>query len=287
MPEGNTVPTSPAQSFEDSEGLRALLVRLHETGRGAWREDPEAEALMRHAAGKYAALARKHGLDPWEAVTAAFDAMRNPSVRAAADPWAVVTHAVRVTCIAEERGQGLLCSTGRARRPHYSGFHDAERFSDRENSLLDYHPAFQTPAPDEAEDPEPESAAEDTTSIGSAMEDTIALFTLLGWPPATARAGVDYICTRLAHASSRPSAFEALRRDQHARVLLGIPAMSWMVMLRVILGNPDPDLARTNPGRGVLLRLLIGEPLRVLLRDDGLLVEVVDSAPDRSGRRRG
>lgn len=65
------------ESFEDPEGLRALLHRLHDAGRGSWRDDPEAAALMRHAAEKYAALARRHGLDPWEAAAAAFDAMRS------------------------------------------------------------------------------------------------------------------------------------------------------------------------------------------------------------------
>ncbi|MBN9178777.1 MAG: hypothetical protein J0I43_15600 [Microbacterium sp.] len=275
--------TGLRQGFEDSEGLRALLNRLYEAGRGAWREDPEAAALMRHAAEKYAALAKKHGLDPWEAAGAAFDAMRNASVRNADDPWAMVTHAVRITCVAEERGQGLLCSTGRARRPHYSVFHDAERFSDRENVLTDYHPAFQTPPPDD--EPEPDAGGQ-TTSVGSAVEDTIALFTLLGWPAATARAGIEYVCARLAEASSRAAAFEALRRDYHARVLLGVPGPSWVAMLRTVLGNPDPDLAHIGAGRGVLLRLLIGEPLRALLADDRLLAEVVLSTPGSPGRRR-
>lgn len=41
--------------FEDSEALRALLNRLHQAGRGAWQRDPEAAALMEHAANKYAA----------------------------------------------------------------------------------------------------------------------------------------------------------------------------------------------------------------------------------------
>ena len=282
---------SEGRGFEDSEGLRALLNRLHSTGRRAWQDDPEAAALMRHAAQKYAALAKKHGLDPWEAATAAFDAMRNPSVREAADPWAMVTHAVRITCVSEERGQGLLCSTSRARRPNYSVFHDAERFSDRENLLTDYHPAFQTPPPDAAYDeqeaePGPSSTGEETTSIASAVEDTIALFTLLGWPASTARAGVEYVCTRLAESVSRSSAFEALRRDYHARVLLGITGPSWLAMLRTVLGHPDPDLTHTSAGRGVLLRLLIGEPLRVLLSDDALLAEVVLSAPGHTGRRR-
>ena len=86
------------ERFDDSEALRALLTRLHEAGRGAWRHDPEAAALMEHAASKYAALARKHGLDPWEAASAAFEAMRGAATRRAEDPWAVITRAVQVTC---------------------------------------------------------------------------------------------------------------------------------------------------------------------------------------------
>lgn len=272
--------------FEDSEGLRALLTRLHEQGRGAWRDDPEVAALMRHAAEKYAALARKHGLDPWEAAAAAFDAMRNPSTRRAQDPWAMVTRAVQITCIAEAKANGMLCSVHQARRPRFSGFHDAQRFSDRENLLTDYHPAFQVD-PFDDDEPEPTAPPEGSTGVESAVEDTIALFTLLGWHPSTARAGVEYVCGRLAEASSRGSAFEALRRDYHARTLLGIPSPSWLAMLRAVLGNPDPDMAHTTAGRGVLLRLLIGEPLRALLSDDALLAEVVLSAPPDPGRDRG
>lgn len=282
------------RGFEDSEGLRALLIRLHEEGRSAWQADPEVPALMRHAAEKYAALAKRHGLDPWEAASAAFHAMLAPSVRAADDPWAMVTRAVQVTCVAEERGQGLLCSTGRARRPQYSVFHDAERFSDRENLLTDYHPAFQIAAFELEEDEADAiaSSGEESTGVDSAIEDTIALFTLLGWPTPLARAGVEYVCTRLTESSSRSSAFESLRRDAHGRLLLGLTGPSWLAMLRTVLGNPDPDLAHTSAGRGVLLRLLIGEPLRLLLTDDAVLAEVVLSAPGhpgnpgRSGRRR-
>ncbi len=275
--------------FESSEGLRVLLTRLHAQGRGAWRDDPEVAALMRHAADRYAALARKHGLDPWEAAAAAFDAMRTPSVRKADDPWAVVTRAVQVSCIAEERANGLLCSVHQARRPRYSIFHDAERFSDRENLLTDYHPAFQTAAVDYgADDAVVRSIAVGvgSTDVRSAIEDTIALFTLLGWPASTARAGVEYVCTRLTESTSRASAFETLRRDYHARALLDLPGTSWLAMLRVLLGNPDPDLAHTDAGRGALRRLLADEPLRALLADDAVLAEVVLSVPTDRGRGR-
>ena len=82
--------------------------------RGCLVHDPVARDLMEFAADKYRALARKHKLDTWEAVTAAFDAMQNRSTREANDPWAIITHAVRITCVYEERAQG--CSA-RCTRP--------------------------------------------------------------------------------------------------------------------------------------------------------------------------
>ena len=114
---GTTNTSEAGEDYRSSEGLRALLRRLHAAGRGAWEQDPVAGELMAFAAEKYAALAHKHRLDPWEAASAAFDVMRTKAARTAENPWAVVTHAVRITCIAEERGQGLLCSTHQARRP--------------------------------------------------------------------------------------------------------------------------------------------------------------------------
>jgi hypothetical protein len=265
--------------FEDSEALRALLNRLHRAGRGAWRSDPEAAALMEHAANKYAALARKHGLDPWEAASAAFEAMRGAATRRAEDPWAVVTRAVQVTCIGEERGNGLLCSVHQARRPRYSMFHDAERFSDRENPLTDYHEAFQVDPFADDDDLAEEERPEPVMDVASAVENTITFLTWLGWDPATARAAVEYVTARLAEASSRMSAFEMLRRDRQARALLDLPGASWTTLLRVVLGNPDPALAHTNAGRGMLRRLLIGEPLPALLTDDDLVLTIGLAAP--------
>lgn len=273
--------------FETSEGLRTLLNRLDALGRGSWQHDPEAAALMEYITTRYAALARKHGQDRWDAAVAAFDAMRTPSVRKAIDPWAVVTRAVQVTMIAEDRANGLLCSPHQARRPQYSVFHDAERFSDRENPLADYHHAFHVDpfdavnAPD-AEAELPSSSNDDgSTGVHTAVEDTIALFSALGWPPETARDAVEYTCARLAETSSRASAHESLRRDKHARALLDLSSESWNVLLRIVLGNPDPDRAHTSIGRGVLLRLLVGEPLRALFAEDDLVLAVGQSAPHK------
>ena len=41
------------EDFTRSEGLRALLNRLHEGGPGAWQSDPVAADLMAYAAEKY------------------------------------------------------------------------------------------------------------------------------------------------------------------------------------------------------------------------------------------
>ena len=282
MPQRNTPRRDGrGRGFENSERLRELLTRLDAEGPDAWRNDPVATELMRYAADKYAALARKHGLDPWEAATAAFEAMRAPSVRRADDPWAVITRAVQITCIAENRANGLLCSVHQARRPRYSSFHDAERFSDRENLLTDYRPAFRADpfTDDDEDDADDEVEASGATGVESAVEDTIALLCWYGWEPVVARAAIECICARLAESVSRAGAYESLRRDRHARALLDIPAPSWYRLLRIVLGSPDASLTGTNASRGVLLRLLIGESLRHLLTDVDLAVAVTVAAP--------
>lgn len=287
---------SGSEDYTSSAGLRALLHRLHSGGERAWKHDPVAANLMAYAAEKYSSLARKHGLDPWEAASAAFDVMRTRSAREADDPWGVVTHAVRITCIAEERAQGLLCSTHQARRPHISVFHDAERLSDRETPLSEYHPAFHvTDTTDENHEPEPagdgdggggDGIVATSMSASSAAEEAIVLVTRLGWHPATARACVEHICGALAKAGARHTAFENLRRDKYARALLDVPARSWTALLKALLGTPHPSLAATPAGRGVLLRLLIGETIPVLLRDDDLVLSLWLAAPTH-GHKRG
>lgn len=281
--------TESAGDFTTSEGLRVLLCRLHTAGPGAWQHDPAGAELMVFVAEKYAPLAHKHGLDPWEAASAAFDVMLTQAVRTAVDPWAVVTHAVRITCIFEERAQGLLCSVHQARRPHVSAFHDPERFSDRDNPLTDYDPAFQVIDPvstghDKNQDEDgKEGSAGACTAASAVVEGAIAFFALLDWPPATARAGIEHVCGALARTGTRQATYEALRRDKHARALLDIPRASWTALLKALLGNPHPAYAATTAGRGVLLRLLVGENLSVLLRDDELILSVCLAAPREHG----
>ncbi|WP_241990925.1 hypothetical protein [Cryobacterium gelidum] len=269
----NSTGGAAMRTFRESEGLRRLLARLQADGGARWRSDPEASELMRFTAQRYAGLARKHNLDPWEAAAAAYDAMRAPSTLRADDPWAIVTRAVQVTCIAEERARGLLCSVHQARRPQVSVFHDAERFSDREHALPEYHPAFSVNPADKLAEEEP------LVEVSLAVENAISLFTLLGWPTDRARDGVEYVCSRLADAPSRPSAFESLRRDYAARAQFDVPQQAWMSMLRTLLGSGNPLHAHTAAGRGILLRLLVGEPLHALLGDDDLVSDIVLNSP--------
>jgi hypothetical protein len=260
-----------ASDFVTSEGLRAILQRLHAGGPGAWRHDSEAAALMVYTAERYAALARKHGLEPDDAARAAFETMLNDATRTAADPWAVVTVGVRISLIAEERANGLLTSTERARRAQYSAFHDAERFSDREADITEYHPAFHTTISDDRQ----------PTASVRAVDDTITLLVLLGWPDDIATTGVEYVCSRLTDAGDRHRAYETLRRDKSARAHLDLTHQSWIGLLRIVLGHPSSPSVYSR--RGVLLRLLIGDDLTDLLDDDQLVHAIVASRPAGGG----
>jgi hypothetical protein len=270
-------PSEPSRpEYASSEGLRALLWRLHDAGSGAWRDDSEAEELMQFVTDRYAALARKHHLEPADAAWAAFEAMLNESTRTAADPWAVVTVAVMKTLAAEERANGLLTSTERARRKEVSAFHDAERFSDRENDLAEYYPSLQTSGGfDDELEPTDEGVAH------QAMEGLVTLLVVLGWPADLARFGVEYVCSRLIDVGDRHRTYDILRRDQSALVLLDLSHETWIGLLRLILGHP------TNPRPlarfGALARLLIGDTLTDLLDDDNLVEAVALTQPAPQG----
>ena len=207
---------------------------------------------------------------------AAFEAMRTYAVRTADDPWAVVTMAVKVTLIAEERADGLLCSVDQARRPEISRHHDVRRFCDTEADLPNFLPALAVEPFNPDETP--------PTGAYEAVDATIDLFTALGWPRDTATCTLDYISARLVESGSRPKAHAALRRD-HPR---GRSSTSTRRRGRRCCGScwaiPNPDEACTSDGHGVLLRLLIGHPVAELLDDDLLVFEISETAPRPKAR---
>jgi hypothetical protein len=267
--------------FTTAEGLRSLLNRLDVAGPGAWRRDADVEELMAYTIRKYRPLAMKHHCEPEDSAVAAFEALRTCAVRNAHDPWAVVTRAVQVTLIAEERAEGLLCSPAQARRTEVSRHHDARRFSAYETDLLEFHPALRAHAdePDGASTQPVDQGENASTRAFEAIDLAIALFAALGWPLNTATCALDYIAARLIECGSRPTTHAMLRRDRSAHAVLDLDRRAWSTLLRVTLGNPNPDLRHTASGHGVLLRLLIGDPVIELLADDQLVLEISRSAP--------
>nr|WP_206694011.1 exopolyphosphatase [Microbacterium lacticum] len=256
--------------------MRALLIRLHGAGPGAWHRDREAAELMRYTAVKYRPLARKHGLDPWEIASAAFEVMLAPSTPKADDPWAVVTRAVQITCGVEVRAAGMLVSTGKVRHTsRIAGFHDAIRFAEREH-LADYHPAF---AVNPATDDDEGSDDGDRVRVAAALSETVELFASTGWDAVLVADCVEHLAYRLADLTSRANAVEVLRRDHTVSVLLGVPAKSWAALLRIVLGHPDRKHAGTPTGDGVLLRLLSGEAVDSLRCDAALLAAIWAAKP--------
>ncbi|MEE8600261.1 serine/arginine repetitive matrix protein 2 [Euzebya tangerina] len=251
--------------FLTSKGLRTTLDRLHAGGQGAWRTDGEAAALLRYAGERYAGLARKFGQSAEDAAAAAFEAMLYPSTRTAADPWAVVTVAVRATLIAEHRAAGLLTSVNRARRASYSVFHDAERFSDRDQELIEFHPALQTA--DQPNDPEPPFA------VAYQVADVLVG---LGWPRVQVEMAVEYVCGQVADIGARRAAYESLRRDKAIRVRLDLSHECWIVLLRLTLGHPSGTGVLRD---GLIARLLLGDSVATLAASP----EVLSAPPLRGG----
>lgn len=273
---------SPRHGFETPEGLRALQIRLHESGPGAWRADREAAELMRYTANRYRRLARKYGLDTWEVASAAFEVMLAPSTRNAGNPWAVVTHAVQITCGGEVRAAGLLVSPGKVRHTsRVAEFHDAIRFAEREN-LADYHPAF---TGNRTTDETGESEGSDRARVAAVLSEMVGLFVSEGWDAVLVADCVEHMAYRLADLSSRRSAVEVLRRDRTLPVLLGVQPRSWAALLRIVLGHPAPKHTGTPTGDGVLLRLLSGETPDSLRDDDDLMDAIRVAHPDKYAAR--
>lgn len=269
---------SPRHGFETPEGLRTLLIRLHEAGPGAWRSDREAAELMRYTAERYRRLARKYALDEWEIASAAFEVMLAPSTRNAGNPWAVVTRAMKITCGVEVRAAGMLVSPSKVRHTaRIVGFHDAIRFAEREN-LTDYHPAF---AVNPTTDNEEDFDGSERARVAAVLSEIVGLFASAGWDAVLVTDCIEHVAYRLGDLTSRPNAVEVLRRDRAIPELLGVPSTSWAALLRIVLGHPAPKHAGTATGDGVLLRLLSGEPLDSLRCDTGLLAAIWAANPDK------
>ncbi|MFI6428412.1 hypothetical protein [Promicromonospora sp. NPDC050880] len=263
-------PANTRPEFTTPEGLRTLLDRLAEAGSDAWSTDPEVAELLRFCGDRYRDLARKHHLTEHDAVVAAFEALRQDSVRHAENPWAVVTTAVQRALGAEARADQLLCSPGRAR-------HLMTR-TDLPPALRIGDPSAPTTTPDG--DPAPWLELALTTmsartagtddldpvtvailaKVRAATRATITVLVAVGWPSDVAQAGLDYITTTLTTANGVPAARDRLRKDRHPVVELDIDKATWTRLISAVLGTPTRD--------GLLRRLLAGHsPREVIMQD--------------------
>jgi len=152
--------------------------------------------------------------------------MRTKAAREADNPWAVITHAVRITCIAAERAQGLLCSTHQARRPHVSAFHDPERFSDRHNPLADYHPALQVNLDTDHTTAPKTPRVRPRSRVRCRQRSRTRSRCSRCWGGPRRWHGPRLSTSALAKSGTRHTAYETLRRDKHARALLDLPGGS-------------------------------------------------------------
>lgn len=161
---------SASRDLESAEGLRALLIRLHESGPGAWQHDRGGEADAVHRCQIPTPGARSTVL-----IRGRLLRLRSRSCSLHLDEEgsesvgeAVVTRAVQITCGVEIQAAGMLVSSGKVRHTsRIAGFHDAIRFADREH-LADYHSAFAVkPADDDEDDPENADRARVATALSA------------------------------------------------------------------------------------------------------------------------
>ena len=185
----------------------------------------------------------------------------------------MIVTAVATTFRAWQFADEALTSIDTARRGGLSGCR-AERFCERDLPIWEHNPAFAVGFPDEVAG---ESESDAPASIPEQAHAIAALFVGCGWPHAATVVAIEVVLRKLADAGSRPSAYEALRRERRWRAITGLPATSWTALLRLLLGTPGGEL--TNPGKGVLLRLALGETITHLCGDEMLIGAVAQAAP--------
>ena len=71
----------------------------------------------------------------------------------------------------------------------------------------------------------------------------------------------------------------ALRRDNRARAMLDVGRKPWNAAIRVLLGTPNPAYGATKAGRGLLMRLVLGETLEDVFTDDDIVRKLAATAP--------
>jgi hypothetical protein len=279
MDEYRTHPPAKGGVLDDPEAFRAVLERLNATG--DW-DTGEGRGLLVEARDRFAALARKHRLSPEDAMSVAFEVMCQPSLRRGVDPVAVLVHAVATTLRAWEFADERLCSIDVARRGGLDRV-QVTRFSDRDQTVWDHHPAFTVSVEYHPQTPPTPGPGGSGLSVGEQADQIAGLFAAHGWDRAVTARTVEAVLLSLAGAGSRASAYETLRRNHQLRTSMDLPKPAWTGLLRLLLGTPSTDLAHTRLGQGILLRLALGETTGSLAADDAVTGAIAVLAPTRGG----
>jgi len=278
----SAVETAPAVDFRTAEGLREVLLRLHREP-ALWRTAPLALDLLAHCREKYAALARKHGQSPDDAMRVAFELLRAHGTRWAGDPWGALTRGVCVALVTARFEDALMC--GRNQASHLISVKSpgwVARFGEHER-LERYVDRFVAEV--EATAGEPKWVAYDLAE--GIIDDTTWVLTTCGWPVATAGHAVGLIASRLIATYgdgvepgfARARAHEYLRHDIDSPRLLGLKRRAWLPLLTEVLGSLSPQWEGTAVGQGMFRRLASGASRDDLLADGRLVTALCAAAP--------
>lgn len=245
--------------FTGPEGLRTLLAWLHEAGSQGW-SSPVATRLLRFAQDRYAPLARSWNRPVEDAAAAAFEVMIAGSTLRARDPWAVVTRPVELSLAADAHADRMLISAEHARRP------------DRRPARVPARTGEHTEALTALAQPAPAAPHEDRVVATCAVVLAVA-----GWPVDLAVDVIWWLADRIADLGSQESALDTLRRDNLMPRRFGLTSEQWAALLHALVGVPG------SPRLGLIVRVLVGEPLVQLLADEELLRAAEAASPAARG----
>ncbi|QAY63536.1 hypothetical protein ET495_10070 [Xylanimonas allomyrinae] len=262
-----------AADLTDPGTLRALLVRLHELP-SLWNGS-EAHELLLMCRARYAALARKHGQTPDDAMRIAFEQLRAAGVRWARDPWGSLTTAMRIALATSSLEDALMCSRDQAS-------HLLKTHSPRDVARLGEHEHLARYVENRtAHSPGPATSGRAFEAAERLVDDAVRTLVICGWPTQVASQAVGLVTSRLIEAEDRRRAHEYLRHDHETPLLLGVPHSSWCALVTALLGSPATTTEHTAAGRGILWRLAAGTSVDELLTDARVVEPLIAAAPSQ------
>lgn len=114
---------------------------------------------------------------------------------------------------------------------------------------------------------------------------TCVFLVLTDWPARPVEQAVDYIAHRVTGLSSRDSAVEIVSKERHIAIRLGYGPDEWAALVRLVIGTKTGK--RKTGQYGLFARVLLGDDVADLLRDDDLVETSRRSACASDGQNGG